>query len=258
MAQQYVPYNRTYPVASGPTSTNTVSNATRNLGLSGKQAGSVIFDEGSKNTKPLTERQEQLVNKTYPPKATTKVEDPYVPPTTYGGGSTAQDVPTVSSVSGAGLGATNNYDDTYINKIKDLLSEQEKKMRDYYANQLDQEKASNQAEWEKNRNAINVNDARQMRWLKSMYGDAVSGTGLSNQARLKANTGNKLADNNLNLTNNNTASLGRYNQNISNAAATLAQAYNNYVVPTYESRQRYNDSLVNDLQKYLMALQYNS
>lgn len=173
-----------------------------------------------------------------------------------GGGSSAQEVPSYSG--GGSVDTSTSYNDEYINKIKNLISEQEKAGKEYYNKLHAQELAKNLSDYQNMVNAINVNDARTMRFMKSMYGNDVSGAGLSNQVRLKSNTNNKLAEANLNKTNNDYASDARLNQNLSNLASLMAQSYNNYVVPTYERRQQFNDSLANDLKKYMLTMQWNN
>lgn len=172
-----------------------------------------------------------------------------------GGVTSAQEVP---AVSGPSVSADTSYNDEILNQIKSLLNEQHSKAVDYYNTVYGQAKAQNRTNWENNRNQINLNAKRTDNFIRSMYGDAVSGTGLSNIARNRANQNNNLADNNKNYVNADASALASLNQNLSNAANTLAQGFYNFVLPTYESRQRFNDSLVNDIKKFMLAQQMRS
>ena len=163
------------------------------------------------------------------------------------GVATAEETPVVSG----GGGGTSGQDDT-LEKIKSLLEEQKKQADSYYKTLYEQQLASNKSAWENNRNQINKNYVRTDRYLNNMYGDAVSGTGLSNRMRNYSNWNNNLTENQRNYTNNDASALASYNQGLSNNANTLAQGWYNYVLPVYTNRQQNTDDL--DYRKYLMSL----
>lgn len=245
------------PVTTAPTY-NLVKNETRDLGLSGYKAGSTITDEGTKTA--LTPKQEVQVNKTKnnlttPASYRTTNEpdtgtggnkggggiiavEPEPEPTYGGGGSGSGSSPSQSEAEKA----QKEVEDT-VAKLKELLDEQKRQAEDYYKTLYEQQLASNLTDWENNRNQINRNYMRTNRYLNSMYGDAVSGVGLSNRARNYSNWNNNLAQNDRNRTNNDATALANYDSNLANVASQLAQGYYNYVLPVYTNRQTNADNM---------------
>lgn len=142
--------------------------------------------------------------------------------------------------------------DDIINKIKELLNQQKEQADAYYKTLYEQQTAQNKQSWENNRNQINRNFARGSRYLQNMYGDSVSGQGLSNRARNYQNWQSNLAENQRNYTNNDATALSQYNMNKANTASQLAQGWYNYVLPVYTNRQQNLDDY--DYRKYLASL----
>jgi len=142
--------------------------------------------------------------------------------------------------------------DDIVSKIKSLLEEQKAQADNYYKTLYEQQTAQNKQAWENNRNQINRNFARGSRYLQNMYGDSVSGQGLSNRARNYQNWQSNLAENQRNYTNNDATALSQYNMNKANTASQLAQGWYNYVLPVYTNRQQTLDDY--DYRKYLASL----
>lgn len=156
----------------------------------------------------------------------------------YGGGGSG-------SASGDGSGVWNaggrqGQDDT-LDKIKELLSEQEKKANDYYKTLYEQQIAQNKQGFENNRNQINLNYKRGERYINNQYGNGISGAGLTNRIRNNSNWINNLTSNRQNYENNDATALASYNNNRANSASTLAQGWYNYVMPIYTNRQQSDD-----------------
>lgn len=159
--------------------------------------------------------------------------------------------PAVEPTYSGGYSAPVQVDDT-VDKIKQLLDEQKKQADAYYKTLYEQQLASNRSAWENNRNQINMNYARTNRYLNNMYGDAISGTGLSNRARNYQNWNNNLAENQRNYVNNDATALATYNNGLANNASTLAQGWYNYVMPIYTNRQQNIDDY--NYRRYLASL----
>lgn len=170
-------------------------------------------------------------------------------PTTpyYGGGGGSSD-----GGGGGDYSYSGGSSDDIINKIKDLLNQQKEQADAYYKTLYEQQTAQNKQSWENNRNQINRNFARGSRYLQNMYGDSVSGQGLSNRARNYQNWQSNLAENQRNYTNNDATALANYNMNKANTASQLAQGWYNYVLPVYTNRQQNLDDY--DYRKYLATL----
>lgn len=154
------------------------------------------------------------------------------------------------STGASGMPAS-GVDDT-LSKIKSLLEEQKKSADAYYKTLYEQQLASNKNAWENNRNQINLNYKKAERYLNNMYGDAISGTGLSNKTRNYSNWNNNLTENERNYANNDSTALTSYNKNLADSASTLAQGWYNYVMPIYTNRQTNIDDL--NYRKYLAEL----
>lgn len=147
------------------------------------------------------------------------------------------------SVDGSGewnAGGRQGQDDT-LDKIKELLSEQEKKANDYYKTLYEQQIAQNKQGFENNRNQINLNYKRGERYINNQYGNGISGAGLTNRIRNNSNWINNLTSNRQNYENNDATALASYNNNRANSASTLAQGWYNYVMPIYTNRQQSDD-----------------
>lgn len=166
------------------------------------------------------------------------IVEPEPEPTYGGGGSGSGSSPSQSEAEKA----QKEVEDT-VAKLKELLDAQKRQAEDYYKTLYEQQLASNLTDWENNRNQINRNYMRTNRYLNSMYGDAVSGVGLSNRARNYSNWNNNLAQNDRNRTNNDATALANYDSNLANVASQLAQGYYNYVLPVYTNRQTNADNM---------------
>ena len=142
--------------------------------------------------------------------------------------------------------------DDIVNQIKALLNEQKAQADKYYQTLYEQQIAQNKQAWEDNRNQINRNYMRGSRYLQNMYGDSISGQGLSNMARNYQNWQSNLASNRQNYTNNDATALSQLNMNKANTASTLAQGWYNYVLPVYTNRQQTLDDY--DYRRYLASL----
>ena len=142
--------------------------------------------------------------------------------------------------------------DDIVNQIKSLLKEQQEQANKYYQTLYEQQIAQNKQAWENNQNQINRNYMRGSRYLQNMYGDSISGQGLSNMARNYQNWQSNLASNRQNYTNNDTTALSQLNMNKANTASTLAQGWYNYVLPVYTNRQQTLDDY--DYRRYLASL----
>lgn len=142
--------------------------------------------------------------------------------------------------------------DDIVNQIKSLLKEQQEQANKYYQTLYEQQIAQNKQAWEDNRNQINRNYMRGSRYLQNMYGDSISGQGLSNTARNYQNWQSNLANNRQNYTNNDATALSQLNMNKANTASQLAQGWYNYVMPIYTNRQQTLDDY--DYRRYLASL----
>lgn len=190
---------------------------------------------------------------TAPDRGNTPSTPTYTPPT-Y--------TPTVSSGGGEVYSAPSysepapapSYVDDILNKLKSLMEEQKKQADEFRKTQYEQALASNRSAWENNRNQINMNYARTNRYLNNMYGDAISGSGLSNRARNYQNWNNNLAENQKNYTNNDATALATYNNGLANNASTLAQGWYNYILPIHTNRQQNLDDYEYNFKKYLASL----
>lgn len=147
-----------------------------------------------------------------------------------------------------------SYQDDIVEKIKSLLEEQKNQADAYYKTLYEQELNKNQQAWENNRNQINRNYLRAERLINNMYGDAVSGAGLSNRSRNISNWNNSLAENQRNYTNNDATALANYNNGLTNNASTLARGWYNYVLPVYTNRQQNIDDY--NYRKYIASLNF--
>ena len=142
--------------------------------------------------------------------------------------------------------------DDVLNLIKSLLEQQQRAAEEAYKAQYEQQLAQNKQAFESNRNQINKNYMRGNRYLQSQYGDAISGTGLSNRARNYQNYQSNLASNQQNYTNNDASALAQFNQNKAGTYSTLANGWYNYVLPIYTNRQQTLDDY--DYRRYLASL----
>lgn len=142
--------------------------------------------------------------------------------------------------------------DDVLNMIKSLLEQQRAAAEAAYKAQYEQQLAQNKQAWESNRNQINKNFMRGNRYLQSQYGDAISGTGLSNKARNYQNYQSNLASNQQNYTNNDASALAQFNQNKAGTYSTLANGWYNYVLPIYTNRQQTLDDY--NYRRYLASL----
>lgn len=181
---------------------------------------------------------------TAPDRGNTPKTTTYYPPKTNntgGGGGESYSAPAYSSGS-----------DDVLNLIKSLLEQQQKAAEEAYKAQYEQQLAQNKLAWESNRNQINKNFMRGNRYLQNMYGDAISGTGLSNKARNYQNYQSNLASNQQNYTNNDASALAQFNQNKAGTYSTLANGWYNYVLPIYTNRQQTLDDY--NYRRYLASL----
>ena len=158
-----------------------------------------------------------------------------------GGGGSSYSMPEYSSGS-----------DDILNQIKSLLNEQKAAADAYYKTQYEQQLNQNRQAFENNRNQINTNYMRGNRYLNNQYGNAISGTGLTNRARNLQNWQSNLASNRQNYANNDATALAQYNSGLANNASTLAQGWYNYVLPVMSNRQQTLDDY--NYKRYLASL----
>lgn len=144
-----------------------------------------------------------------------------------------------SSGGGGGGGTT---DDT-VSMIKRLLEEQKAKADEYYKTLYEQQLGQIKQADESQRNQANLDFMRSDRYINSLYGNGISGQGLSNRVRNRSNYQNKLASIRQATANNNASALAQYNSGLANNASTLAQGWYNYVLPVYTNRQQWLDNL---------------
>lgn len=158
----------------------------------------------------------------------------------------------VNNTPSAPAPAYSSGSDDVINMIKSLLEQQRAAAESAYKAQYEQQLAQNRQAFEANRNQINRNYMRGNRYLQNQYGDAISGTGLSNRARNYQNYQSNLASNQQNYTNNDANALSQFNQNKAGTYSTLANGWFNYVLPVYTNRQRNIDDY--DYRRYIASL----
>lgn len=144
-----------------------------------------------------------------------------------------------SSGGGGGGGST----DSIVDMIKNLLNEQKQKADEYYKTLYEQQLGQIKQADESQRNQANLDFMRSDRYLNSLYGNGITGQGLSNKVRNRSNYQNKLASIRQATANNNASALAQYNSGLANNASTLAQGWYNYVLPVYTNRQQWLDNL---------------
>ena len=149
-------------------------------------------------------------------------------------------------------GSYHNETEDIITMIKNLLNQQKEQADAYYKSLYEQTTAKNKQVFGDNRDQINVNFKRGERYLNNLYGNGISGQGLSNRARNYQNWQSNLAENQRNYANNDATALSQYNMNKANTASQLAQGWYNYVLPVYTNRQQTLDDY--DYRKYLATL----
>lgn len=146
--------------------------------------------------------------------------------------------PVASAPSGGWSGG-----DSTVDYIQQKLREQEEAMRASFKAQYDQELLQNANDWERNRNQANRNYKRADRFLRSLYGNQVTGKGLSSRASAYSSWNNILSDYLQDRTKADATSLSNYNQKLANAGNTLAQGWYNYVLPYYTNKAINQDNL---------------
>ena len=164
------------------------------------------------------------------------------------GGTVAQEV---SYSGGGGGGSGSSEGNNYINLIKDLLAEQQKKAEAAAKARWEQADTLALQDYEGNRDAYNVYKEKGERWIRNKY-SPYSGLGISASIANNANWLKNLATNKQNYTNNKATNLATYNTELSNAANTMAQGYYNYVLPYY-TNEAVNDRNL-EFRKYLAGL----
>lgn len=142
--------------------------------------------------------------------------------------------------------------DDVLQMIKDLLNQQKTASDNMYKSQYEQALANNRQSMENNRNQINLNYAKGLRFIKGLYGDSLAGKGLSNIVHSNAKWQSDLASNRLSSANNDAIALNQYNAGLANNASTLAQGWYNYVMPIYTNRQQNTDDYA--YRRYLATL----
>lgn len=167
---------------------------------------------------------------------------------TTGSGATAESVPVAG---GGGESATSKVDDT-LNILKSLLEQQKKQADEYQKTLYEQALEKNKEEERLASENANRQYALTKRRLAEMYGNAITGSGLSNNALNTVGWANAIGANQRDMANNNRSALANYNQGLANNASTLAQGWYNYVMPVYTNRQQNADDL--DFRKYLASL----
>lgn len=158
---------------------------------------------------------------------------------------------TVSS-GGGGTYTPSNGGEDIIGKIKALLEEQKRAADEYYKTMYEQQLSEINQQAEANRNSANLNYMRGDRYLRSMYGNNISGQGLSNRARNNSMWQNNLSSIRQNQANNQATAKSNYNTNLANSASQLAQGWYNYVLPYYSNEANQLRNI--ELQKYAMSL----
>lgn len=144
---------------------------------------------------------------------------------------------------GGSSGGGGGTSDDIVNMIKNLLNEQKQKADEYYKTLYEQQLGQIKQADESQRNQANLDFMRGSRYLNSLYGNNISGQGLSNKVRNRSNYQNKLASIRQATANNNASALAQYNSGLANNASTLAQGWYNYVLPVYTNRQQWLDNL---------------
>ena len=147
-----------------------------------------------------------------------------------------------SSSSSSSMSQAEQQKEDIVQKLKDLLAEQEKKAKEAYEAQLQEAYAKNKELWRSNADQINLNRARAERFSRNLYGEE-SGANNTNMARIGAGWASSHNQNNRNLASNDATALQNFNTNLSNAYNTLASGYSNFVLPVYTNRQNYLDEL---------------
>ncbi len=132
--------------------------------------------------------------------------------------------------------------DSTVDYIKQKLKEQEEALKASFKAQYDQELLQNTNDWERNRNQANRNYKRADRFLRGLYGNQVTGKGLSSRASAYSSWNNILSDYLQNKTKADATSLSTYNQKLANAGNTLAQGWYNYVLPYYTNKAIQQDN----------------
>lgn len=169
------------------------------------------------------------------------------PPSGGGGGS-----PATVTGGGGGGGYSGGGGEDIIGKIKALLEEQKRAADEYYKTMYEQQLSEINQQAENNRNSANLNYMRGDRYLRSMYGNNISGQGLSNRARNNSMWQNNLSSIRQNQANNQATAKSNYNTNLANSASQLAQGWYNYVLPYYSNEANQLRNI--ELQKYAMSL----
>ena len=152
---------------------------------------------------------------------------------------------------GGGYSSSGSGEDI-IGKIKSLLEEQKRAADEYYKTMYEQQLSEINQQAENNRNSANLNYMRGDRYLRSMYGNNISGQGLSNRARNNSMWQNNLSSIRQNQANNQATAKSNYNTNLANSASQLAQGWYNYVLPYYSNEANQLRNI--ELQKYAMSL----
>ena len=160
-----------------------------------------------------------------------------------------------SSSSGSNSSSVKTEQEDVLQKIKDLLAEQEKKAEEAYRAQLEEQYAKNAELWRDNADQINVNRKRASNFVNALYGPIDSGAGRTNFARIASNWMSDHNSNNRAKATNDATALNSYNTNLSNAYSTLASGYGNFVMPVYTNRQLQLDQLAQ--QERLNAMDYD-
>ena len=166
-------------------------------------------------------------------------------------GKTTTTTATVSN-GGGGTYTPSNGGEDIIGKIKSLLEEQKRAADEYYKTMYEQQLSEINQQAENNRNSANLNYMRGDRYLRSMYGNNISGQGLSNRARNNSMWQNNLSSIRQNQANNQATAKSNYNTNLANSASQLAQGWYNYVLPYYSNEANQLRNI--ELQKYAMSL----
>lgn len=148
--------------------------------------------------------------------------------------------------------AYSSTNDNIVNQIKSLLDEQKKQADEYYKTLYEQQIAQNKQAYRANQDQINLNRVRGRNYINQLYGDVISGPGISNRVRNDLNWASNSASNRLNYTNNDASALASYNSGLANNASTLAQGWYNYVLPVYTNRQQTEDDYA--YRRYLATL----
>ena len=236
-------------------------NTGSNMGLYGSQYGGA-----SQNNKSNSSSSSKSSGQGFKPtvvnnRVTTGKNNPtpVVPGTSGNGNGGGSKSSSASSGGGSGYtitgpantGTTSSTDDV-LKKIRAYLEEQYNKANEYQATLRDQGYAEAEKNATENRERANLAYKQADRRISNMYGNDISGAGLSNISRNSTNWANNLNNINRDYATARQSVLANYNNALSNNASTLANGWYNYILPIYTNREINANDL--DYRKYIANL----